>query len=151
MKKYIFLTLGAITFVIGTLGIFLPVLPTTGFYLLTGFFWMRSSDKMYKKLTSFKGYQKYVTPFLQKKMTQKERRHMFIMMGIVFLISVIFVPYWWIKIILVLTYVSLVIGLSIYLNKKPINQLKSPTTEQPNPEIRVNSTVIKSFVTDDEI
>ncbi|HAP4019884.1 TPA: DUF454 domain-containing protein, partial [Enterococcus faecalis] len=49
MKKLFFIFLGSCTFALGTLGIFLPLLPTTGFYLLTAFFWMRSSDKLYNK------------------------------------------------------------------------------------------------------
>ena len=146
MKIYIYLTLGAITFAIGTLGIFLPVLPTTGFYLLTGFFWMRSSDKMYKKLTGLKSYQKYVTPFLEKKMTHKEKVHMFVMMGLVFLVSIILVPSWIVKVILIITYVSLVFGLSLYLNKKP-----AASANKANSEINVTSEFIKPYISDEEI
>lgn len=49
MKKQLFILLGSLMFGLGTLGIFLPFLPTTVFYLLTGFFWIRSSDKLYQK------------------------------------------------------------------------------------------------------
>ena len=63
MKKLFFIFLGSCTFALGTLGIFLPLLPTTGFYLLTAFFWMRSSDKLYKNISK--------KPSLRKKLLVK--------------------------------------------------------------------------------
>ena len=65
MKKLFFIFLGSCTFALGTLGIFLPLLPTTGFYLLTAFFWMRSSDKLYNKFLASSYYQKYIQEALK--------------------------------------------------------------------------------------
>lgn len=72
MKKLFFIFLGSCTFALGTLGIFLPLLPTTGFYLLTAFFWMRSSDKLYNKFLASSYYQKYIQEaFFEKKLLVK--------------------------------------------------------------------------------
>ncbi|MFD0898210.1 YbaN family protein [Loigolactobacillus binensis] len=119
MKKYAYLLFGTITFIFGTLGIFLPLLPTTVFYLLTGFFWCRSSPKLNAKLIKLPAYQAYVTPFLEKRMTPRSKRRMFAMMGLVFLVSAILVDHHLIRILLGIIYLSLVGGLSWYLKKRP--------------------------------
>ncbi len=50
MIKYIYITLGTASLVLGILGIITPGLPTTPFILLTGFCYARSSPRLYKKL-----------------------------------------------------------------------------------------------------
>lgn len=119
MKKYAYLFLGMITFALGTLGIVLPLLPTTVFYLLTGFFWYHSSPKLNAKLIKLPAYQKYVTPFPEKRMSPRCKRRMFGMMGLVFLISALLIEQHLIRILLGVIYFSLVVGLSWYLKKRP--------------------------------
>lgn len=50
MKKYIFITLGTISLILGLLGLFTPGLPTTPFILLTGALYAKSSPQLYKRL-----------------------------------------------------------------------------------------------------
>ena len=58
--RYLYILLGLITFGIGTVTIWVPGIPTTPFYLLTAFFWGRSSERLHAWLTQNKHYQKYV-------------------------------------------------------------------------------------------
>lgn len=58
--RHLYILLGLITFGIGTVTIWVPGIPTTPFYLLTAFFWGRSSERLHAWLTQNKHYQKYV-------------------------------------------------------------------------------------------
>lgn len=119
MKKWLFIFLGSLTFALGTIGIFLPFLPTTVFYLLTGFFWLRSSDKLYQKFVQSDSYQKYVQDALvNKNITTKGLIRMFVMIFIIFLIPGLLVDNLVMRITLGVVYVAHVIGLTWYLKGK---------------------------------
>jgi uncharacterized membrane protein YbaN (DUF454 family) len=54
MKKITFLILGHLCLVLGIIGAFLPIMPTTPFLLLAAFFYSKSSDKLHLWLTNHK-------------------------------------------------------------------------------------------------
>lgn len=119
MKKWLYILLGMLTFGLGTLGIFLPFLPTTVFYLLTGFFWIRSSEKLYQKFVQSKSYQKYVqNALIERKITTKGMIRMFLLMFVVFLIPAVLVDNLVMRVTLAIVYLAHVIGLSWYLKGK---------------------------------
>jgi uncharacterized membrane protein YbaN (DUF454 family) len=59
--------LGTVSLALGTLGIFLPLLPTTPFYLLTAWLYMRGSQKMYHKVMNNKFFGTIVRNFQEDK------------------------------------------------------------------------------------
>lgn len=119
MKKWLFILLGALSFALGTIGIFLPFLPTTVFYLLTAFFWVRSSDRLHQKFIQSDSYQKYVQEALvNKNITNKGLFRMFFMMLIIFLIPGILVDNLVMRITLAIVYIVHVVGLTWYLKGK---------------------------------
>lgn len=64
--RIIFALLGFVFFALGMTGMLLPVLPTTPFLLLSGFFFARSSSRLNGWLRSTKAWRAYVQPFIEK-------------------------------------------------------------------------------------
>ncbi|MGL5753517.1 MAG: YbaN family protein [Paraclostridium sp.] len=72
--KIIYLTIGVISFVIGLIGVVLPIVPTTPFMLLTSFCLLKSSDKLNEKFMKTRFYEEYVKPFKEDRgMTLKTK------------------------------------------------------------------------------
>lgn len=65
--KILFMILGTISVVLGVIGIFLPILPTTPFLLLAVFFYLKSSEKMYCYLINNKYLGSYIKNYTEKK------------------------------------------------------------------------------------
>ena len=59
--RYILIILGSICLILGVIGIFLPLLPTTPFLLLAATFYVRSSEKLYQWLI----HQKYLGTYIR--------------------------------------------------------------------------------------
>jgi hypothetical protein len=65
LKRYTFITLGTIFVVIGVIGIFVPVLPTTPFLLLAAFFYLRGSKRFYDWLMNNKVCGSYIKNYIE--------------------------------------------------------------------------------------
>lgn len=60
IKKYIFIAVGGFSLFLGILGIFLPLLPTVPFLLLTAYCFARSSERLYSWLMQHKTFGSYI-------------------------------------------------------------------------------------------
>lgn len=65
VKRIIFIILGCICLCLGTVGVFLPILPTTPFYLLTVFFFANSSQKLHDWFLGTELYHKHLESFVK--------------------------------------------------------------------------------------
>lgn len=65
--RIIFLFLGILSLVLGVVGVFLPVLPTTPFLLLSATLFLRSSQKLYDWLLSHPYLGEYIRNFKEHK------------------------------------------------------------------------------------
>lgn len=65
--RYIFLTVGAISFVLGTAGIVIPLFPTVPFYMLTLFCLDRGSERFHNMFLESSLYQKTVGAYERDK------------------------------------------------------------------------------------
>ncbi|NMB37466.1 MAG: DUF454 domain-containing protein [Bacteroidales bacterium] len=67
MKRYLLIVAGSISLALGIIGIFLPVLPTTPFLLLSAACWLKSSQRLYDWLLSHPRLGKYISDFMVHK------------------------------------------------------------------------------------
>lgn len=65
-KRIVFAALGMVCLGLGTVGVFLPILPTTPFYLLTLFFFANSSERLNTWFKGTKLYKKHLESFVKK-------------------------------------------------------------------------------------
>lgn len=65
--RILFLIVGVLSLTLGTIGIFLPILPTTPLYLLASYCFMRGSQRFNDWFISTKVYKKYVSGFVEHK------------------------------------------------------------------------------------
>lgn len=73
-KRAIYITIGFLSFGLGTIGVILPILPTTPFLLLASFCFVRGSEKFDRWFKGTKIYKKYLESFAKNRaMTMKQK------------------------------------------------------------------------------
>lgn len=114
IKRAIYAVLGCLFLCLGTLGAFLPVLPTVPLLLLTAFFFARSSEKLDTWFKSTKIYKENLETYVKGEgMTKHTKRHIMGMITLTLGISLIFT---W-SILLVRSILLVVwVGLMIYFS-----------------------------------
>lgn len=111
--KILYNIAGSISLVLAILGIFLPLLPTTPFLLLTASCYYRGSKKMHDWLMNHKIFGKYITDYIEKKaISSRIKTKAIIVLWITMSITAIFfVNSIWIHILLLIV----AIGVTIHL------------------------------------
>ncbi len=86
--RALYITLGTIALVLGSIGIILPILPTTPFFLLTAFCYARGSKKFHTWFLSSKLDKKHLSGFAEhKSMTLKGKLTLMICVSCMLIIS----------------------------------------------------------------
>jgi len=113
MTKPLYIILGSISLVLGTLGIFLPLLPTTPFYLLTAWLYMRGSKKLYNKVMSNKYFGTIVKNFQEDKSISIRTKIVIIstLWGTILFSAFFIVSAWWLRLILL----AIAVGVTIHI------------------------------------
>ena len=103
IKKFFYTFIGLIAFLLGAIGVVLPVLPTTPFLLLASFCFVRSSEKFDKWFKNTKIYKKYLENFVESRaMTLKQKVSLILFSDFMILIPFIVVDNMYIRISLIL-------------------------------------------------
>ena len=118
MKKILLVILGSICLGLAILGVFLPVLPTTPFLLLSAALYARSSQKLYDWLLNHKIFGEYIRSFREDKSIPLNIKILSIStMWLVMLYSIFFVvnEKWYLQVMLG----GFALGVSIYILSFP--------------------------------
>jgi len=67
MKRRLLVLCGVLMVVVASIGIFVPLLPTTPFLLIAATCFLKSSNRMYQWLLSNRIYGKYIKNYIEKK------------------------------------------------------------------------------------
>ena len=72
--KTLYIALGGVSLALGVIGIFLPILPTTVFLLISAWSWARSSERFYRWLINNRLLGSYISNYRDEKgVTQRQR------------------------------------------------------------------------------
>ncbi len=107
--KAFWFTAGVIALIFGVVGIFLPILPTTPFLLITSACFMRASPKLHKWLTSHPYFGPPIVEWNKSKTIKKSiKNKAMIMIVISFILSIALAPILWVKVLLLVLGITLV-------------------------------------------
>jgi len=109
MKKYIYISLGIICVLLGSIGVVTPVLPTTPFLLLAAFLFSRSSKKLHGLLLENRIFGKYLYNYFNNVTIPLKEK----LISILFLWAGLGATFYFANIGRVVIIILLVIGISV--------------------------------------
>lgn len=112
MKNFLLKTLGGLAVVMATIGIFLPVLPTTPFLLLAAWAFLNSSEDLYNWLMNHRVFGLYIRSYVEFKGVSKAHKIFAIStLWLTMIISILIIDKIAVKILLAIIAVSVTIHL----------------------------------------
>lgn len=114
LKRSILIILGSLCFVLGVIGIFLPVLPTTPFLLLAAGLYARSSNRFYVWLLNNRWFGSYIRNYREGKgIPRKQKIFSIAMLWLTIGYTIGFViDLWWVRILLLIVAVGVTFHLA---------------------------------------
>lgn len=96
VKRLLWLSLGLICVTLGTVGLFLPLLPTTSFMLLAAFSFARSSPRLHRWLVSHRTFGPLISDWqAHKAISRRAKVLSLISMGVILGVSALLkLPLW---------------------------------------------------------
>jgi len=124
--RVILVLLGTSFVIIGIIGIFLPILPTTPFMLLAAGCYARSSKRFYNWIMNNKVFGPIIREWRQyRSIPRRAKTSALIIMPTTFAISIIFfVPIFWVQIMLMM----LCITMLFFILRIPVRELDATTS-----------------------
>lgn len=103
LKDGMFILVGLICIALGSIGIVLPILPTTPFFVLAAVMFGKGSKGIYQWFVKTSLYRKHVASLVESKsMTARSKACLLGMVTLVLMTAIIIASNWWIRGILIL-------------------------------------------------
>jgi uncharacterized protein len=136
LKKSILIVCGTVSVGLGTIGIFIPLLPTTVFYLLAAYCYARSSQKFYNWLITNRWFGEYIRNYREGRgIPLKQKIFSISLLWLTIGYSVWFVvSLWWVRLILLAIAIGVTIHLMMLKTFKPEMQQSQVVKESPLPD-----------------
>lgn len=100
--KLIYFIIGIISMGLGSIGILIPVLPTTPFLLLSAFCFAKSSKRFHQWFTNSKLYRNHLEAFvLHRSMTLRTKISLLSFASFMLLIAMYFMEAWYLRLFIV--------------------------------------------------
>lgn len=119
-RRVVYIVSGTIFLILGAIGVFVPILPTTPFWLLTCWFYLRSSERLYARAMGNRYFGSYVRGFLVDKAIPL--RSKFVSIALIWLSTILtsfFLPgYLWLKILLTLISIGVTWHIASYPTRR---------------------------------
>jgi len=121
MKNWLLIAAGFMSLSAGVIGIFLPVLPTTPFFLLAAACFMKSSDKLYRWLTGHKKFGPYIDNYVKYRAVSKRSKFVsIILLWAIMLSTIVFgITHIWLKVLLVCIAAGVTVHLALLKTLTP--------------------------------
>lgn len=119
--RLVYFCLGAISLGLGTIGIFVPVLPTTPLIMLSAYCFGKASLRFHRWLTGTKIYEKYAKDFIENRTMPRERKIFLLSFASVMLLfPLIMLNAGW-KLVIIATYIYLYYYFIFQIKTAPSN------------------------------
>ena len=112
IRRWLLIACGMLCVAVGVIGIFVPLLPTTSPLLLAAFCFARSSPRFYHWLLHNRVFGSYIKNYREGR--GMPLRSKVVTLGLLWLtigFSIIYIPLWWIKLLLLMV----AVGVSIHI------------------------------------
>ncbi|MEH6556193.1 MAG: YbaN family protein [Oceanicoccus sp.] len=117
VKHYLLITIGWTSIVLGVIGVFLPILPTTPFILLSAWCFSRSSERFHSWLLANKHFGRMISDWEDGRgLSRKVRTRALILSWFSLCFSMLVIHQWWA--VAILSTVGIL--LTLYLYKQPV-------------------------------
>jgi len=128
LLRFLLVAAGSLSLALGVIGIFLPVLPTTPFLLLSAFFYLRGSERLHHWLLHHRILGRPLREYLHYRAVRRRNKvGALVLLWTTLLVSILLVNLLWVRLLLV------AVGIAVSLHVGSLRTLRPEEREDTEP------------------